>query len=288
MEQRLQSAKRVPKFDLNKCPLLSKPSENYKITYNLNIKHTSSTLALLNQEFKSEINQLRPSMCPYQSMSNLANTSKLILNRKNKSCLRNIYPNTRYEKQYEHLFLNESISDLFISFASCNNLKLMFHADYRRFIQKCNLQNDLFSADNLDIIFYDLSRKWELYNRRFRSEQIGMCFQGFVEFILTYAQLNYNEKNLELNLKQLIQHCRLNLKLSKEEQEKLNEAEEKNQSENNSQSIEEEINSRLSCFEMPSLLLNNNSTTVTGAAAKTNASNNLKGKTKKSLFPLFF
>ncbi len=66
--------------------------------------------------------------------------------------------------------------------------------------------NDLFSSDNLDIIYYDLSKKWEFYNRK-KSETIGLCYQGFAEFFLTYSQLNFNEKSLELSLKSMISHC---------------------------------------------------------------------------------
>lgn len=70
--------------------------------------------------------------------------------------------------------------------------------------------------DNLDIIFFDLSKRWELYNRRKvnpeNSEEADLCYQAFVQFFLTFSQLNFSEENLEKNLRLMISHCQLGMK----------------------------------------------------------------------------
>ena len=127
---------------------------------------------------------------------------------------------------------------------------------------KCNLVNNVFSSDNLDIIFYDLNKRWQIYNRK-KSENIGICYQGFVEFFLTYSQLNFNEKSLEQSIKLMISHCRLNLKKDVIET-------------TDQQSNEQEMNSRFSNF----------TATTSGLLMKTSLLE--KKKSKKSLFPIFF
>ena len=128
--------------------------------------------------------------------------------------------------------------------------------------RKCNLVNNVFSSDNLDIIFYDLNKRWEIYNRK-KSENIGICYQGFVEFFLTYSQLNFNEKSLEQSIKLMISHCRLNLKKDVIET-------------TDQQSNEQEMNSRFCNF----------TATTSGLLMKTSLLE--KKKSKKSLFPIFF
>lgn len=101
-----------------------------------------------------------------------------------------------------------------------------------------------------------------MYNRK-KSENIGICYQGFVEFFLTYSQLNFNEKSLEQSIKSMISHCRLNLKKDAIET-------------TDQQSIEQEMNSRFSNF----------TATTSGLLCKTTLLE--KKKSKKSLFPIFF
>ncbi len=72
--------------------------------------------------------------------------------------------------------------------------------------------NENTTSDNLDIIFFDLSKKWQMYNRRHKSADVGLCFQAFVQFFLTFSQLNYNENRLEQNLTLMIRSCQLNMR----------------------------------------------------------------------------
>jgi hypothetical protein len=65
----------------------------------------------------------------------------------------------------------------------------------------------------LDIIFFDLSKRWKLYNRFTKaSETPDLCYQAFVQFFLTFSQLNFSEENPEKNLRLMIGHCQLGIK----------------------------------------------------------------------------
>lgn len=246
-------------------------SKNYKITTKTSYPHIS----LINQEFKPESNSVKPFYI-------LQSISQYDRNRQqNKSCLRNIYPNTRYERQFGNLFIIEQIADMFILFTISNGLKIMTHTEFRSFIKKSNLVNDKFSSDNLDIIFYDLSKKWEFYNRKKSGEHIGLCYHGYLEFFLTYSQLNFNEKNLELNAKSLLTHCKINQKPIEQQIVKITddiyEPTEK-------LTIEQEIKSRISSSRCGDSLSKNGSASSISSISRSE----MKRKSKKSLFPIFF
>ncbi len=53
-----------------------------------------------------------------------------------------------------------------------------------------------------------------MYNRRYKSNDTtaGLCFQAFIQFFLTFSQLNYDEKDHELNLTFMIKSCQTNMR----------------------------------------------------------------------------
>ena len=158
--------------------------------------------------------------------------------------------------------------------------------------------NDLFSSDNLDIIYYDLSKKWKFYNRK-KSETttIGLCYQGFAEFFLTYSQLNFNEKSLELSLKSMISHCKqslrppenllntnaINLNNTLVINDEKRAAAEANESSINTDRISSPPSSN---FISSSFNLKKVSSSASSINAEFRCES--KRKTKKSLFPIFF
>lgn len=66
----------------------------------------------------------------------------------------------------------------------------------------------------MDIIFFDLNKKWELYNRKKleASSPLGLCYQGFVEFFMTVSRLIFNESSMEQNVKSMVYYCKFFLK----------------------------------------------------------------------------
>ena len=253
MVERYQQKQSFRKFDYNRCPLLSKPGEQYikKLSnkkasprslnlFNEFSQVRSSSSSHLHQSSISNSAQFNKSTCSFASSDSLLisqNLTSQSQSKTEKSCLRNIYPNVRNEDQYENFFILNAISEMFINFTVSNGVKIMTHSDFRSFVKlaksfitvsvlhifkiksilinrKCKLVNENTTSDNLDIIFFDLSKKWELYNRKKNVENIGLCYQAFVQFFLTFSQLNFDERNIELNLKLMINYCKFNLKKS--------------------------------------------------------------------------
>jgi len=140
IEQRQESAKKTWQFDIDKCPLLSKPGELYKRKLKQSNCLRNDTSLLLPEKrilsmsdltLKSQTSQKNEPLEWKQSNGNLATVSK---ENQTASCLRNIYPN-RNKLHYSYLLLLEHIADLFIYFSLPSANRNMQHADFRSFIK---------------------------------------------------------------------------------------------------------------------------------------------------------
>jgi hypothetical protein len=123
-------------FDLNKCPLLSRPGEAY-LRSKLN-NNSSSNASEAESRTRAAASNTNTNECNVSNANSLATAAK-----SNRSCLRPIYPSSSRQRAYERLFLLEQIADLFIRFtllssigdagkASCGN-KCMSHVDFKHF-----------------------------------------------------------------------------------------------------------------------------------------------------------
>ena len=171
MEERISFAQKPkPKFDIDKCPLLSKPGELYKrkmrmgsSTSNLNypifqVRSSSSQSNTHNSETSSTNSKTAAPVAISEEPSDELKTSNENLNSVAKgdqasssspyqqseeggqeeqqpSCLRNIYPSTRFKSNYSHLFITEHIADIFIYFTLNSGVKYMSHHDFRHFVK---------------------------------------------------------------------------------------------------------------------------------------------------------
>ena len=155
MGERLSFAqKKTPKFDIDKCPLLSKPGELYKRKMKMNAspnypifnvnRSKPSTTTINEEQLKCDPEATfapQPSETETKTManSNASKTSELnssnISSEKPQSCLRNIYPASRFKLNYAPLFINEHVADIFIYFTLNSGTKHMTHADFRTFVK---------------------------------------------------------------------------------------------------------------------------------------------------------
>ncbi len=154
MIERLNQQLLKKKFDYNKCPLLSKPGEQY--IKKLNNKTSPRSLSLFN-EFHN-LRSVSSSMLYSSSscMSKVNSSFNTSTNSENsvtpngtsvKSCLREIYPlkattattggvgKNSAGNQYEKYFILEAIADIFIGFTIGTDVKIMSHADFRAFVK---------------------------------------------------------------------------------------------------------------------------------------------------------
>ena len=126
IEERLQSAKKLQKLDLEKCPLLSKPGETYVKTLKKNVSVPS--LGLFNEFVQTETSPSSTNL----KQKDFLKLETIVESAKAASCLRQIYPSTRNTTQF---FVLEETANIFISFTLSNGLKLMIHSEFRSFIR---------------------------------------------------------------------------------------------------------------------------------------------------------
>ncbi len=157
MIERLNQQLIKKKFDYSKCPLLSKPGEQYIKKLNNktsprslslfnefhNLRSTSSSIFYTSFTSMSKINITLNSSTNSDNNNN-SNCSVISNRSAEKSCLREIYPyhkstaerSDNLEKnQYNKFFILESIADIFIYFTLGSNVKLMNHTDFRAFVR---------------------------------------------------------------------------------------------------------------------------------------------------------
>jgi hypothetical protein len=127
IEQRLLSAKKVVKLDIDKCPLLTKPSELYM--KNVGLNNTTTMTTTTNKFVKNNV----------ATLSKLNPAPPKITNgssRRTTSLLRLIYANTTTNRYcYEHLKILEHVADIFMCFSLFDRSKLMTHFAFRSFIK---------------------------------------------------------------------------------------------------------------------------------------------------------
>jgi hypothetical protein len=157
--------KRLRKIDIDRCPLLSKPSDSYKSKMaNGGASHGSDNtrdqlVAKLEPQQQPTqpaapvplSSQLENSVNNYdQSENNFASSNSDFANanvaknkppsgesgsrKKEKSLLRNIYKfDAKVSHQYEHLYLEEHVADLFVALTIGKSRKFMNHEEFQNF-----------------------------------------------------------------------------------------------------------------------------------------------------------
>ena len=136
-------------FDYSKCPLLSRPGEQYlKAKLTAASKSTLRSLSLFNDihfGLRSSSSFFRnSSVCMIYKNSSLDASDLNGLSRDKlssqsvaqpKSCLRNIYSSLRMDDIYENLFILDAVADIFVSFSVASGNKNMNHTDFRMFVK---------------------------------------------------------------------------------------------------------------------------------------------------------
>ncbi|RNA15188.1 tubulin polyglutamylase TTLL11 isoform X1 [Brachionus plicatilis] len=202
IEQRSVSSMKFKKLNFDKIPLLSKPSQSY-----IKKLRSASSEPRTNSTDNSDISSLKSSKTTIKTSTYSSSLTSA-------SYLRNIFPNNNLGSQYNRLYIQEGISDLFIFFTIHNTLKIMTHDDFRLFVRSCNIANRSVTSDNLDIIFFELSKKWDMYNTKKRVNELsqnaftGLCYQGFVECFTKLSRMIFNESTLEQCVKSLVYYSK--------------------------------------------------------------------------------
>ncbi|XP_067397862.1 tubulin polyglutamylase TTLL11 isoform X4 [Emydura macquarii macquarii] len=118
-------------------------------------------------------------------------------------CLKQVFP--KYAKQFSHLRLVDRMAALFIRFLGVKGTMKLGPTGFRTFIRNCKLSNSNFSMASADILYIDITRRWN--SMGIDQRESGMCLQAFVEAFFCLAQRRYKSLPLHEQVASLIDFC---------------------------------------------------------------------------------
>ncbi|NWR33656.1 TTL11 polyglutamylase, partial [Tachuris rubrigastra] len=122
-------------------------------------------------------------------------------------CLKQVFP--KYAKQFNYLRLVDRVAALFIRFLGVKGTTKLGPTGFRTFIRNCKLSNSNFSMAAVDILYIDITRRWN--SMGIDHKESGMCLQAFVEAFFCLAQKKYKSLPLHEQVLSLIEFCECHL-----------------------------------------------------------------------------
>ncbi|NXA03166.1 TTL11 polyglutamylase, partial [Sapayoa aenigma] len=122
-------------------------------------------------------------------------------------CLKQVFP--KYSKQFNYLRLVDRVAALFIRFLGVKGTTKLGPTGFRTFIRNCKLSNSNFSMAAVDILYIDITRRWN--SMGIDHKESGMCLQAFVEAFFCLAQKKYKSLPLHEQVLSLLEFCECHL-----------------------------------------------------------------------------
>ncbi|NXV49532.1 TTL11 polyglutamylase, partial [Uria aalge] len=122
-------------------------------------------------------------------------------------CLKQVFP--KYARQFSYLRLVDRVAALFIRFLGVKGTTKLGPTGFRTFIRNCKLSNSNFSMASVDILYIDITRRWN--SMGIDHKESGMCLQAFVEAFFCLAQKKYKSLPLHEQVASLIDFCEYHL-----------------------------------------------------------------------------
>ncbi|XP_075435094.1 tubulin polyglutamylase TTLL11 isoform X2 [Ascaphus truei] len=122
-------------------------------------------------------------------------------------CLKQVFP--KYAKQLNYLRVVERMAAVFIRFLGIKGTMKMGPTGFRTFIRNCKLSNSNFSMASVDILYIDITRRWN--SMGLDQRESGMCLQAFVEAFLYLAQRRFKDLPLQEQVESLVDWCECHL-----------------------------------------------------------------------------
>ncbi|NXD26312.1 TTL11 polyglutamylase, partial [Spelaeornis formosus] len=122
-------------------------------------------------------------------------------------CLKQVFP--KYAKQFSYLRLVDRVAALFIRFLGVKGTTKLGPTGFRTFIRNCKLSNSNFSMAAVDILYIDITRRWN--SMAIDHKESGMCLQAFVEAFFCLAQKKYKSLPRHKQVESLIELCECRL-----------------------------------------------------------------------------
>ncbi|NXA01432.1 TTL11 polyglutamylase, partial [Nesospiza acunhae] len=122
-------------------------------------------------------------------------------------CLKQVFP--KYARHFSYLRLVDRVAALFIRFLGVKGTTKLGPTGFRTFIRNCKLSNSNFSMAAVDILYIDITRRWN--SMGIDHKESGMCLQAFVEAFFCLAQKKYKALPLHKQVLSLIELCECRL-----------------------------------------------------------------------------
>ncbi|CAH2316641.1 tubulin polyglutamylase TTLL11 [Pelobates cultripes] len=122
-------------------------------------------------------------------------------------CLKQVFP--KYSKQFNYLRLVERMSSVFIRFLGIKGTMKLGPTSFRTFIRSCKLSSSNFSMASVDILYIDITRRWN--SMGLDQRESGMSLQAFVEACFYLAQRRYKGLPLKDQVESLLNLCESHL-----------------------------------------------------------------------------
>ncbi|XP_052580143.1 tubulin polyglutamylase TTLL11 isoform X4 [Peromyscus californicus insignis] len=139
-------------------------------------------------------------------------------------CLKQVFP--KYAKQFNYLRLVDRMANLFIRFLGIKGTMKLGPTGFRTFIRNCKLSSSSLSMAAVDILYIDITRRWNSVTLDQRDSAfpmlefepmvlyiLGMCLQAFVEAFFFLAQRKFKMLPLHEQVASLIDLCEYHLSL---------------------------------------------------------------------------
>ncbi|XP_049629026.1 tubulin polyglutamylase TTLL11 [Suncus etruscus] len=124
-------------------------------------------------------------------------------------CLKQVFP--KYAKQFNYLRLVDRMANLFIRFLGIKGTMKLGPTGFRTFIRNCKLSSSSFSMAAVDILYIDITRRWNAMTLDQRDS--GMCLQAFTEAFFYLAQKKFKMPPLHAQVASLVDLCEYHLAL---------------------------------------------------------------------------
>ncbi|XP_064649478.1 tubulin polyglutamylase TTLL11-like isoform X2 [Lineus longissimus] len=118
------------------------------------------------------------------------------------SSIEQIYPQKYSE--YEEMRIYDRVANIFLQSVGVRGSLRMGGSGFRVFTRRCKLTNTGFSTADMDLIFIEMTRKWEHCNP---DRTAGLCFLGFIEAFYHIGRRKFYCRNRIEMLENLLQYC---------------------------------------------------------------------------------
>ncbi|CAF0814940.1 unnamed protein product [Rotaria sordida] len=179
-----------------------KTSKQYRYSTDDDDENGSPTTTVVSENHIS-INTKQPSI---KSAFNRPGTTTDAVMIKSINTLKLIFPSDHHKTKYRPLFLVDNIAYIYIHLVVMLGYKTMTGGQFRSFANICGIINETITAPSIDILYYQILRKWQQFVAR--TTLTGLPFAAFIEAFFLLSQRKFpNTQNLLDSVDQLLNIC---------------------------------------------------------------------------------